>query len=270
MIHAAEAGFAIHLFGTPQVCVAGTPLTGIGTRQGDRLLAHLVLAPRQTLPSDPLADRLWPDTGSHDSLYKCVSQLRQAFGKEAMRLQSARGELKLDLEGTFVDVLVFGHLVEQGDADALEAALALYGRGTLLDGWERDEAVWRQDGEWALKERGKVRDKAVQAQGQLIRLYCAQEQAERALALLRPYVQVRPQEEWAWCLWMQTLADTHARLEAVKIYTTCRDYFHKHGLPPPPAMTRLLHQIQAGTPPSRAHCSSSRAAHRRHDRTNLS
>jgi DNA-binding SARP family transcriptional activator len=250
VIDAENRKFAVHLFGTPQVCVEGTPVVGISTRQGDRLLACLVLAKEQTLPSDPLAERLWPETGSHDSLHHCVQHLRQAFKSESGRLQSARGKLTLDVSDAFVDVLAFQNSQVQEDTDALEAALALYKRGTLLDGWENETAVWKQNETWILRERSKVKEKSLQISGQLIRLLCVAGQNERALKLLRPYVMARPQEEWAWCAWMQALVASDDRLEARKIYDACRDFFQENALPPPPEMTRLLHQIQAGIAPA--------------------
>jgi len=247
VISTPEFPFTMHLFGTTQVCVQGIPLSDLSARQGDRLLSCLVLAPDQTLPSDPLADSLWPETGSHDSLYQCVRRVRQALGSEAGRLQSFRGELKLDISNAFVDVFAFEQLLAQKDAEALEAALILCQRGALLDGWEQEEALWEQNEKWILQERSKVKEKYLQASGQLIRVLRSQGQNERALKLLRPYVEARPREEWAWCAWMQALVDTHARLEAVKIYNSCRDFFQKNALPPPADMTRLLHRVQAGT-----------------------
>lgn len=250
MIAATEFKFTLHLFGTPQICVEGKLLPNIQARQGDRLLACLVLAPHQTLSSNSLAERLWPETESHNSLHQCVRQVRHTLGSEARRLQSVRGELKLDVSDAFVDVLAFQELSTQGDADALEAALTLYRRGTLLEGWEQQAAVWQQNEKWVLRERSKVKDKWLQASRQCIRLFCAGGQNEQALPLIRSYVQARPQEEWAWCAWMQALADTHARLEAVKIYNECCKFFLQSALPPPSDMTRLLNQIQTGTSPS--------------------
>src|ERR1051326_1454774 len=100
----AHPGLVINLFGPFEARKNGQLLTSLQAREGERLLALLVLNHGRVVASSTLASTLWPETGSLDSLRHSVTHVRQVLGDDSCRLQSAKGGLLLDLAGAGGDV----------------------------------------------------------------------------------------------------------------------------------------------------------------------
>jgi DNA-binding SARP family transcriptional activator len=222
----------------------GIPLIGLQTREGERLLALLVIHARRTVLSTTLAATLWPETESLDSLRQSVIHLRQVLGEEAPRLQTPKGGLFLELNGTDVDVIAFDAAVERGDLASLKAAVSLY-RGPLLHGWEENRV---EDTRWVQKARERRRARYLEALKALGQASLAQQDYTAAADYLRRYVTLHPAEEWAWGTLMQALVESGERLAALSYYTKGLDYFQKFKLTPPEEMTRLYQQVLSNLP----------------------
>jgi DNA-binding SARP family transcriptional activator len=139
----------ITLFGPVQVLTGGHPLPPLRSRKGLWLLALPALRHDRPVERDWLAGTLWPDgdqVRAFANLRPVVSELRQALGIHARRLQSLdRHTLLLDLTGAEVDVREFDAVIESGQLLSLARAVALY-RGPLLEGCTE---------EWVFQEREK-------------------------------------------------------------------------------------------------------------------
>ena len=143
----ASAKLIIHLFGSIAIEAGGRALPGLRSRKGRWLLAILALRSGRDVDREWLAGTLWPDdqlAAARRSLRQTLFDLRSALDSEAWRLAAeSPGALRLNLEGAWVDALVFDALVARGDVDSLDAAVRMY-RGPLLE----DCPV-----EWALEAR---------------------------------------------------------------------------------------------------------------------
>jgi predicted ATPase/DNA-binding SARP family transcriptional activator len=139
----------ITLFGPMQVRIEGKPLPPLRSRKSLWLLALLTLRHDRPVERGWLAGTLWPDvnqTRASSNLRSVVSELRQALGSQAYRLQSpSRRTLRLDLTGMDVDVRAFDAAIGSQNLLILERAVALY-RGPLLEGCTE---------EWVFPEREK-------------------------------------------------------------------------------------------------------------------
>lgn len=122
------------LFGPPQISLAGRPRVHLRSRKAFALLALLALRHGRPVERAWVAGTLWPHSDrASGNLRSVLSELRQALGSEAYRLQSpSRTTLVLDLVGARVDVLLFDAAITSGSLSSLEEAMALY-RGPLLE-----------------------------------------------------------------------------------------------------------------------------------------
>ena len=242
----AQSGLVIRLFGPFEARKGGQLLTGLQTREGERLVALLVLNHGHLVAGPTLASTLWPETGSLDSLRHSVNHVRQVLGDEAHRLQSSKGGILLDLEGADADLIRFDAAAAGTDRGSLEQAIALY-RGPLLYGWEDRHG---EDKSWVIRAREKRRDRNRQALKSLARICMAQAEYEAAVLYLQQYVAGNPSEEWAWVEWMKALVSNGERITAMSLYQKSRDLFHqKYHITPPAEMVQMYHSIQQGTAP---------------------
>ena len=179
----------LQLFGTFQARQGNTPLPGLHRREGERLLAYLVLNAGEPVASRELARRFWPaeaqlntgEQGDFPNVRQAIRALRQALGTDGDRLsRPTRATILLNLEGTQTDVLDFDRLAKaQGQAskEAFREAIALY-RGELLTGW---------DDPWAIEAR-RQRRRAYETMLRYLGMAAWQEgvagEAERWLCLL--------------------------------------------------------------------------------------
>lgn len=148
--------FGITLFGPIQVLIEGQPLPQLRSRKSLWLLALLTLRHDRPVEREWLAGTLWPDvnqTRAFSNLRPVVSELRQALGSQAHRIQSPnRSTLRLNLTGTDVDVRAFDAAIESRNLSTLERAVTLY-RGPLLEGCTE---------EWVFPEREAREQKCLQ------------------------------------------------------------------------------------------------------------
>lgn len=141
-----NSSLTLQLFGTFQAWCGDMPLSGLHRREGERLLAFLVLHAGEPVASRELAQRFWPseaqlnpgEQGDFPNVRQAIRALRQALGADGERLsRPTRATVALDLTDTSVDVLTFDRLAAthgEASTQAFLEAVALY-RGELLAGW---------------------------------------------------------------------------------------------------------------------------------------
>ena len=99
------------------------------SRKGHHLLALLALRAGREVQRDFLAGTLWPESDQAQAYYnlrRCLTDLRQALGVHADRLQSPSPHtLLLDLQEAFVDVLVFDAALKRGGPEERRYAVDL-------------------------------------------------------------------------------------------------------------------------------------------------
>lgn len=241
MVEDAPSGLVLRLFGTFEARLNGVLMSDLLVREGERLLVLLTLNQSNTQHVQSLADILWPETGSLDSLRASVAHLRKALGSEASRLKTPKGGLFLDLEGADVDVVAFDRGLARGTTDALREALAHYG-GPLLPDWEDRHP---EDALWVVSARESRKEKWLEALKIVTRACLADREWEAAADYLKQYLAACPSDEWAWTQRMKALVELGERVKAINLYTKLRRIFHQtYGLSPPLEMSRLYHQIQ--------------------------
>ena len=193
----AEPPLRIHLFGPFLALRKDTPLRGLHLREGERLLAYLVLRGGEPISAREVARLFWPSEarmmplGQEDfpSVRQALYSLRQALGTEAFRLNRPhRGTIAFDLTGVSVDIHDFDRLSQQegvGVTDAWEAATFLY-RGPLLEGWNDT---------WAVEARQRRRRVYEYTLRRLAEYFLSQNEATTAERWIRRLLLSRPDDE---------------------------------------------------------------------------
>ncbi len=231
-----ECKLLLRCFGAFEALQSGVPVRGLELRESDRLLAFLALRANRLVPTVPIAEALWPETGSLDSLHQSTRQVRLALGEDAVRMESQKGFLRLNLDGAEADIVTFQKAIAQGTVDALETAVKLHS-APLLELWD--------DG-WVRGEREKLRGQYLSALKTLAAACREQGDHAAASAYLRLFMKIKPSEEWVWRELMVDLVRSGERYQALKLYEQARETVFKR-LEPPEDMTRLAHEIQRTT-----------------------
>ena len=145
-----ESRVKIRLFGSFGIWIDGKRVFGLHRREGEKLLAYLVLHAGEPITYRTLATLFWPseafagmDGGStFQSTRQAVRSLRVALGAEARRLVSVgKGIIWLDLAGTDVDVLRFDYCAQNSQEASLRAeALELHSEQLLVE-WQENWVV---------------------------------------------------------------------------------------------------------------------------------
>ena len=229
------------LFGPLDVRVGGAGRQIAGSMAAAELLVLLTLHHNRGLRSSWVAELIWPDTGSLDSLRHAVRGARDILGPEGSRLELSNQTISLSLEGANVDLLAFDDAIPrggQGDEEALRSAVALY-TGPLLEGW---------DNSWVLRERENRNESFLDALRKLALHAQVSGDHEAAVRYLRRLVLCRPRLESAWCDLMRSLVESGERLEAIEVHRRYRDYLNRAGkgkLLLPAEMERQYEQLMA-------------------------
>ena len=146
------SSITIQMFGEFKAFRESEKLKGLHLREGERLLAYLVLHGGSPVTSRDLAKRFWPFeaqgtlAGQTDfpSVRQAIFSLRQALeGEAALLSRPSKGSILLDVTGLKVDVMQFDRLIQEQGAEAAiawETAVGLY-KAPLLQGWTDGWAV---------------------------------------------------------------------------------------------------------------------------------
>ncbi|MCW3095411.1 MAG: transcriptional regulator, LuxR family [Chthonomonadaceae bacterium] len=248
MTHTAEKppipSLEVRLFGGFEARVDDRPLPPLRSRREQWLLALLVLRQDRDTSRDWLASTLWPDNEEAQALFylrKALSNLRQALGTEAVRLQIPdRRSVRLEMAGAFADVVAFDSALKRavGVADPaalLQEAVALY-RGPLLPDCPE---------EWANVERNRREQAYLTALEALATHGSAQGDHAAAVHWLRLLTSADPYRESAYGSLMQALADCGDSAAISVVYQELRARLHQDlNAAPDPQIEALYRQLR--------------------------
>lgn len=167
----------ISLLGTLHIELNGRPLTDLGTRKAEALLAYLVCQQRP-FAREALAELLWEDRDPQQGLANLRSLLSGMRNQLKPFLTVTRHTIAFNHDSDYwLDVAEFNGLLEIGDwrlasaqspipnPQSLQQAIALY-RGDFLQGFYVRES--RGFEEWVLLERERLQRKAIVTLRQLV------------------------------------------------------------------------------------------------------
>ena len=234
------------LLGGMGVSQNGGTAPDFGVRKAEALLCYLVVG-RQAYSRSALAGLLWgemPEANARMNLRRTLSRLRPAVGSH---LHITPHDIAFNRAMPYqLDVELFESAVslarqhdQLGNATPLRKAINLY-KGDFLAGFHVRKAPAFE--EWALGQRARLRDLAVQALHMLV-ADCAQEGDFAAgIAYANHLLALDPWREAAHRQLMELLARSGQRSAALMQYEVCRRVLSEElGVEPTPA-TRDLHE----------------------------
>ena len=215
------------------------------TRKDRLLLAYLALSGGVAQDRSRLAGLLWGDRGevqARDSLRQSLAALRQAFRTAGIDpLGGERDSVTLDAKLIAVDALDFATRTETAPAEAL----AIYG-GDLLEGLD---GVTPEYDAWLQPERERLNALAA---GALERVAAsAGSDTGGAVQFGRRFFARDATREAVARALMRLLAQSGARVDALKVYAACRDALQRDLNVTPDALTEALYRdiLTADSPP---------------------
>ena len=236
------------LLGDVAVLADGHPLDLGGARERS-VLALLVLGRNRPIPTEMLAERLWPadqPLTAIKTVQVYVSRLRHALGPEAARLASAPTGYSLAVADDELDAARF----ERGLRQAREV-LASGSRDAALDSLVEALARWSGPAlgdlaaeQFARREAERLDELRLQALEELFELRIGAGRARDTIAELRRLTAEQPGRERLWRLLMLALYADDRQGEALAAYQAARRYLvDELGLDPGPELQELEHAI---------------------------
>ena len=212
------------------------------------LLAYLALQPDYSQSREHLATLLWGDRFEEQarrSLRQCLLTLRRALGDEnATVIVSERESLRLDGARFEVDARRFETLTSTADPEELERGVELYS-GDLLEGFSIKAEEFAS---WLTRERGRLRERAVDALVRLSRLQAEAGETEKALRTARKVPEIDPVREDGHRLLMRLYDLAGKRAEALKQYQICEQILRRElDVIPEEETVRLATEIRSRT-----------------------
>ncbi|MEU5726122.1 BTAD domain-containing putative transcriptional regulator [Micromonospora sp. NPDC047738] len=239
------------------------------------VLASLLLTPRQAVPADVLAGRLWgeePPLAARESLYAYIARLRRSLrqaadGDEPVRLLRGAGGYLIDVEPDGVDLHRFRRLVEEA-----RTARTVGEDGRAVRRLREALAMWRGKpvaglpGDWAVRLRDGLSQQRVAAMTQLgaVQLDCGRH--ADIVDDLAGWVAEHPLSEPLVAHLMLALYRSGRATEALMVYERTRRHLAE-ALGNDPARTlqllhqQILRQDPALTPASAADTEAAGSAH---------
>lgn len=234
---------ALRLFGSLEARIDGAPLPRMRSRKEEWLLALLALSPERDVSRSWLAQTLWPfpdyaEEHAGHYLRRSLMLLRRGMGRQAERvIAPTPRSLRLDLTGSFCDVLEFDAAIARGDAASLEEAVALY-RGPLLEDCTEH---------WAISARISREDAYFAAVESLARTALTRGEPAHARALLRLAASSAPLREPIQRLLMEAYASEGHTAEALQVYRDLRARLRRESnCEPDPETTGLYLTLRGG------------------------
>jgi predicted ATPase/DNA-binding SARP family transcriptional activator len=211
-MHMDGAPLEIRLFGAMSVSVRGEPMAKVRTRSVEWLLALLCLRQGRPVNRSWLAGTLWPEseeTRALENLRHDLVSLKKALGEEGSRLESpSRDTLRLNLDGSWCDVVEFDRAVQKGDSASLKSAVEIY-VGSLLEGCHK---------EWAIGERESRSERCIRALQELSGLESDKGQYVQAIGLLRRAEALDPLRDSTIRSLMENLSSDGDPGAAIEVY----------------------------------------------------
>ncbi len=225
--------FTIHLLGTPEARIAGTPLTL--HHQKARALLYYLASTGRSFTRDHLASLLWsevPENNARHSLRSSLYHIRQALhsqrAEDALIGDGDLISLRLNDEGC--DVLTFRRLFAQNSEQSLARAVTLY-HGLFLQGFTVTDAPFFE--EWLRFERDELAQAYLTISQRLAFLAEQRQDWSEAIAHLQRIVQIEPLGEEIQQRLMQAYLHTGAFGQALRQYRQFEaELKHELGLAP--------------------------------------
>lgn len=209
------------------------------TRKDRLLLAYLALSGGRPQPRERLAGLLWADRAeaqARDSLKQALADIRHAFRQAGLDpVRADRESVTFAPEGVEIDAVSFATLATAAKPSVRAALLYV---GDLLEG---TDGVTVEYDEWLRGERQRLGDLAVRV---LDELTLSSTSADEALQLGRRLLSRDRLREAVYRSVMRLHAQRGERTEALKLYTTCRDYLKQDlGIAPDASTEELYRDI---------------------------
>jgi DNA-binding SARP family transcriptional activator/predicted ATPase len=220
---ATSPALQIRLLGAPEIILNDAPVTDLISVKAQALLFYLAATGRRHTRST-LGALLWgdvPEPTSRANLRKALQQLRRLF---STFLHIQRDSVSMDAgAGVWVDATELATALREvpaGEApDKFERALSLF-RGDFLAGFYVRNAPDFED--WWLSERERLRAMVLDGLSALADHYARQGELQRAIALIRRYLEIEPWREEAHRRLMAWLALGGERSAALAQLEICR------------------------------------------------
>lgn len=238
----------IRLLGAVEIELAGKPVTGLGTRKAEALLAYLVMHKRPFF-RERLANLLWDDRPQKQALANLRSLLSGMRRKIKPWLIVTRQTVAFNHKADYwLDVAMFEQI---GGNDRLIPAppdlLPLY-RGDFLEGFHLRDCMGFE--EWAAVERERLQRLAIRTLCELAVQGLKNGRYSHALQYSDKLLQLDDLNEDGHRLKMELLARNGRRNAALKQYTLChRLLADELGVEPAPATQALHQRLQSLTVP---------------------
>ncbi|MCB9418990.1 MAG: tetratricopeptide repeat protein [Ardenticatenaceae bacterium] len=244
----------ITLLGSLTVTRGDVPVTGLGTRKAEALLAYLVVNQRP-FSRELLADLLWDDRPQDQALANLrsiLSGLRRELGDHLIITRQTVGFNSGS--DYWLDVAAFEQLLKLedsrlGDADYqtsinnLQTAVAYY-QDDFLAGFHVREAYRFE--EWAVLERERLRRLAVRALRQLVDDSLSNGRYAQGIQYADQLIRLDNLSEHAHRQKMMLLARSGQRNAALQQYDACRRLLDEElGVEPAAATTALFERLRA-------------------------
>jgi len=215
------------------------------TRKDRLLLAYLALSAGGSQARDRLAGLLWGDRGdvqARDSLRQSLAALRHAFKQVGLDpLRTDRESVLFDPASIDIDAVDFAASAKT----APDKAAALY-RGELL---EDTDGITPEFEEWLRPERERLADLAVRALEGATASCPGGASAEALIALGRRLLAKDRLREPVYRALMRLQECKGDRVEALKVYTACRNTLQQELGISPDAKTENLYRNLLATEP---------------------
>jgi DNA-binding SARP family transcriptional activator/predicted ATPase len=228
----------ISLFGNLRICVGDRAVSGLVSRKAEALLAYLAVSGRSHA-REKVAELLWSGRSQGSAMANLRVVLTSLRGAIGPYLDVDRFSVGLDPSGdVWVDVATFEALLESGD---LAGALALY-RGDFLESHYIAGAEGFDD--WAIGQRERLRQAAINAYQQITQLLIRREQYEEAFSYAQKLLAMNPLMEAAHRNLMRLYAWTDRRQAALHQYAHCKEILAQElAVEPATATTELYEAI---------------------------
>jgi DNA-binding SARP family transcriptional activator/predicted ATPase/Tfp pilus assembly protein PilF len=236
-----RAQLELHLFGAPEICLQGQPVTGLSAKTV-ALLIYLAVT-GEAHKRSALAALLWgevPEKRARANLRKAIQQLRSTF---AQFITIERQSLALRRDASiWIDVDEIERAVNTAqvseDGSAFEDALDLY-RGDFLEGVDVRHAPHFDS--WLLAQRARLREAMIDGLMRLSQHALTGSNLKQAIAANRRIVELEPWREEAHRRLMELLAQSGQRSAALEHYEQCRRALREELDVEPDAQTTALY-----------------------------
>ncbi|HFQ94493.1 MAG TPA: tetratricopeptide repeat protein [Anaerolineae bacterium] len=232
----------IRLLGAIEIELAGEPVTGLGTRKAEALLAYLV-SHKRPFSREQLADLLWDDRPQKQALANLRSLLSGMRRKIKPWLIVTRQTVAFNHDSPYwLDTAELEKLTRDDDAGS-PTLLTLY-RGDFLEGFYLRDCLGFE--EWATLERERLQRLAVNALRRRAIDCLRNGRYQRGLQYTDKLLKLDDLSEQAHRLKMELLARNGQRSAALQQYAACRRILAEElGVEPAPATQALQQRLRS-------------------------